>query len=240
MLRHSIHLDITQDYFIKRFALGVGIMKKILAELAFLRSESQFPYRRYMKKNKCIFIHIPKSAGTSILSILGQSERKPRDHLPWYIYKKANRLKFDRYFKFAFVRNPIDRAYSAYSYLEKGGNLKADMFYIKEFEKFRGFDDFVVNGLGKGMYRNTPLFIPQSQYVVGNDQKLAVDYLGKFETIDEDFKYVADRLRLNNILPKVNSSQQKKEMELSREGVEVLENIYLQDFIRFGYSPDYS
>ena len=67
-----------------------------------------------MINNRCIFIHIPKVAGTSILRALGAPER-PRVHLAWYVYYHANKNRFEKYFKFAFVRNPWGRAHPTYN-----------------------------------------------------------------------------------------------------------------------------
>ena len=72
-----------------------------------------------------IFIHIPKVAGTSILSMLGK-KYTGRDHLPWYVYYTANPVYFQNAFKFSFVRNPWDRTFSAYRYLLAGGNQRGD------------------------------------------------------------------------------------------------------------------
>ncbi len=31
----------------------------------------QYPYKEYMHRHRCIFVHIPKTAGTSIVTCLG-------------------------------------------------------------------------------------------------------------------------------------------------------------------------
>ncbi|WP_417698442.1 sulfotransferase family 2 domain-containing protein, partial [Psychromonas sp.] len=77
-----------------------------------------FPYRKYTRKYKCIFIHIPKTAGTSILmTLIGKDSLK--DHSNYYDFKRINSVKFKKYYKFCFVRNPYDRAVSLYEYLKK-------------------------------------------------------------------------------------------------------------------------
>lgn len=72
-----------------------------------------FDHYRYL------FIHITKTAGTSVaISLFGE--------LPYHYTAVQYRViygrkTFNRYFKFAFVRNPWDRLYSAYSFLKNGG-----------------------------------------------------------------------------------------------------------------------
>src|SRR5947208_3465937 len=74
-------------------------------------------YAGYPNRHRCIFIHIPKTAGSSIaLSLFGEQ----LEHITYRDYQIANPRKFDRYFKFAFVRNPWDRVVSSYFFLRNG------------------------------------------------------------------------------------------------------------------------
>lgn len=200
--------------------------------------ELTFPYRRYMDKHKCIFIHIPKTAGTSIITALIQKPAPGRLHLPWYIYEKANPYKFTHYFKFAFVRNPWDRIYSAYNYLIRGGNMKNDLEKLKQIQKYRDFDEFVIKGLGQGRYRNIPLFLPQAEFVIGFDQQPAVDFIGKVENIDEDFKLIARKLGIKSNLPRVNTNNSLTSSSpyQSEAAINVIYDLYRQDIECFGYS----
>lgn len=70
--------------------------------------------------NRFIFIHIPKVAGISLIHALG-FEHEHRWHMPLKYYQHISEEKFEQYFKFAFVRNPWDRVFSAYQFLAQGG-----------------------------------------------------------------------------------------------------------------------
>src|SRR5690606_10226910 len=198
--------------------------------------EARFPYKHYMDRHQCIFIHIPKAAGTSINIALGKKSESGRLHLPWYVFQTANPKKFREYFKFAFVRNPWDRAYSAYSYLRQGGNGKDDLVYKDMLLSFKDFDDFIINGLGEGKFRNIPLFVPQIDVVLGFNQQLAVDFLGKFETLENDFKYVARKLKLNAALPRRNITNKHPEpIYKTNRAIEIISELYKQDIRIFDY-----
>ncbi len=55
-----------------------------------------FPYRRYARKKRCIYVHIPKTAGTSILNYLGYYGG--RDHCTYREFLKASPSRFSKYF----------------------------------------------------------------------------------------------------------------------------------------------
>ena len=70
--------------------------------------------------HKCIFIHIPKTGGTSIENVLRQDKSKGSDHR--LLHEYSHYSVFNSYFKFAIVRNTYDRIWSLYSYYSSGGN----------------------------------------------------------------------------------------------------------------------
>lgn len=200
-----------------------------------------FPYRKHFVRNKCIFIHIPKAAGTSVLAALGKKNEKGRDHVTWQTYKKASTRRFNEYFKFSFVRNPYSRALSAYQYILRGGNQGAeDIQSSASLAQYKDFDDFVERGLWKGAFRSHLLFHPQSLFIMDADDRLMVDYLGYFETLEEDFKVVAERLGIDS--PIAHRNKGKESHGFTQEAMrpatrEKLAILYAQDFANFGYSP---
>ncbi|MGO3346242.1 MAG: sulfotransferase family 2 domain-containing protein [Marinomonas sp.] len=202
---------------------------------------SHFPYRKYQNKNKCIFIHIPKTAGSSLLQALGKKRSGGRDHVSWLVYQKSNAYKFDSYFKFAFVRDPLDRAYSAYNYLLKGGNQSHDLSIANMLKKYSNFEDFITEGLGKGYFRSHVMFLPQSNFVINEENQIAVDFIGKFENINDDFQYVKDKLGLKLELKQVNKNTTSNKNHLeniknNKEVMSVIASIYAQDYLSFGYA----
>ena len=56
-----------------------------------------------------------------------------RVHQSYLAYRQSDHKKFEQYFKFAFVRNPLDRIISTFEYLHAGGNKKNDSDFINHF-----------------------------------------------------------------------------------------------------------
>lgn len=72
------------------------------------------PFVEANRRHRAIFIHIPKTAGTSIERALCNGKRK---HAPLSRYAAYDAARTAACCKFACVRNPRDRFLSAYSHL---------------------------------------------------------------------------------------------------------------------------
>ena len=170
------------------------------------------------EKHKTIFVHIPKVAGQSIetvfLNDLGldwetRSELLLREkknfeegpfrlaHLKAKEYVSLGYIEeetFQEYFKFSFVRNPYHRTLSLYKYLG--------------YAKIISFSNFVKSVLPQKIEENHFFFLPQYDYLYNDLNKLAVDFVGKLETIEEDCKFVFNEAGIKNaVLPHVNKSE---------------------------------
>jgi len=221
----------------------------------------------------CVFVHIPKTAGRSVemffMNKLGLNRANEADreelllidnddpatgteklsHLSAAEYVQCGHIsqrEFSSSYKFSFVRNPWARLVSEYRY--------------RNFLSHRSFKDFVMNKLPRpgrdDKYRH---IMPQTDMLYDETGRLLVDFVGKFETLQEDFDQVCQHLGFDeSILPHVNSSDKKSrelrrtlrnrlyrngENELSRyvdfyddETREFVTDLYRADIENFGYS----
>jgi hypothetical protein len=134
--------------------------------------------------------------GTEKLSHLSAAEYVKCGHI--------SQQDFDRFYKFSFVRNPWSRLVSEYRY--------------RNFLSHRSFKDFVMNKLPKpgwdDKYRHV---MPQSEMLYDEKGYLLVDFVGKFETLQQNFDKVCEQLGFTGSqLPHINSSD-KKSRELRRK-----------------------
>ena len=92
--------------------------------------------------HKFVFIHIPKTGGSSIETLfLGKPQRRWAPEINHYFQhataaelrnRLMNRDNFDRYFKFAFVRNPWDRIVSEMKW-RYGRTFESGKITIRDF-----------------------------------------------------------------------------------------------------------
>ncbi len=161
--------------------------------------------------HKFIFVHVRKSAGSSIRDTLEPlSLVKPTDN--WskiksrflktekdyhkYAFRQhddinvAKRLMppelFESYFKFAFVRNPWDRLVSEYEFIRRRPDHGRHPKVIK-----MDFDKYIV-------YQSKRKDAHQVNMLADKEGKVLMDFIGKFENLYEDWNLVTDKLGIEN------------------------------------------
>ena len=194
-------------------------------------------------KHKFIFVHIPKSAGSSITEALIPYLDKKRSGKAigdrgWQIEyhsaggmhsglndKRLKKLESVRngYCVFSVVRNPWDRATSYYRCGWMGKNPS--------------FVDACKSGT-TGWHRFTD---PQVNWLCGNDS--SPDFLIRFERLSEDWLTLCEKLGIEHVqlpenLMRDNSTRGnswKKYYENDEDAISTIGKIYKKDIERFGY-----
>ncbi|WP_100642232.1 sulfotransferase family 2 domain-containing protein [Alteromonas facilis] len=195
-----------------------------------------YPYRQYMHRKKCIFIHIPKCAGTSVLNALGH--KRGRDHVEVRHYLGSNPIWFDNYFKFTICRHPADRLRSAFNYAISGGNRSsADLLLQKHLKGTKGlFNNFCEEFLTEQSVLQYPIFMPQWIFVHLPESDIAVDAVLRFERLADDWKQVSKKINVSENLPLHNKARENiQSAVLSKESLINIERIYKRDYELFGY-----
>ena len=198
-------------------------------------------YRRYPHWSRldCIFVHVPKAAGTSVNKAL--YGRTLGHYSAVEIQSKFPSL-YDRAFTFSLVRNPWDRVLSAYRFACVGrtdsmGVRKPSQYHIPEFESF---ERFVCEWLPKQNIENLDfIFRPQSMFVCDCFGQVIVDHLGRVEEMDETVKVLSERLEKKITIRNENSTRalgkDYRSAYVRPEMVEVVQSVYSQDVNLFGY-----
>ena len=186
------------------------------------------------REHNCLYVHIPKTGGQSVeqffMNRLGLDWDADRDvlllqanddptrgteklaHLSASEYMDGGYVPkedFSAYFKFSFVRNPWTRILSEYRY--------------RNYFQHRNFRDFVLNKLPKpgwdDQYRHV---MPQYDMLHDRDGHLLVDFVGRFESLQQDFDQVCEQLGIvDSGLPHRNKSD-KKSRDLRRKARNLL------------------
>ena len=133
--------------------------------------------------------------------------------------------KFADYFKFAFVRNPFDRFVSYCSFMTRAGDaFQRDAQSVKR--------HFVESPPLQHV-----LFAPQHSFVTGGDGELLADYIGRVETMQESFDFIAGKIGIPTVeLEKVNTSTRASYRDYyDQQLIDGVSNLYARDLELFDY-----
>ncbi len=188
--------------------------------------------------HRAIFVHITKSAGTSVAT--GLFGALPYHYTAIQYRVIYGRKTFREYYKFAFVRNPWDRLYSAYSYLKGGGWDDRDKAWAGEhLSDIEDFNQFVLEWLTPERLYSHIHFWPQSRFICDRRGRPLINDLACFETISEDFNRIAATLGVEARLEHVNASRRASYRDAyTPAAIERVQDLYADDIERLGYSFD--
>lgn len=202
-------------------------------------------------KYKCIFIHIPKCAGTSINRLLSDSTvfdyRKPNyDYLyGWCPARKIflqhatvqELLELDlvsiknwhEYYKFTVIRNPWDRIFSSYNWIKKDlsikGTFKDFISVEKQFSRIE-----LLNPMD---YRADHLK-SQSDFIFYEDYEL--DDIFDFNQIDEiPFDRIINNTEVEIKHYKKSNKKRHYSNYFTNSQRDLVQNIYREDILNFSF-----
>ncbi|MCV3473345.1 sulfotransferase family protein [Campylobacter sp. CNRCH_2016_3089] len=197
----------------------------------------------FQRKQKCIFIHIPKTAGTSIEKAIFQTDKWLSGHIKAQDYIQSDPKEFKNIFSFGFVRNPHDRLVSAFFYLKKGGGNIEDLQWSQEhMRKYSSFEQFVLD-LENIKIRNKIFnwihFIPQYCFLCDNQKNILVDFIGKVENIHNDFQFVLSKLNIKRTLTISNPSSHRHYLSYyNKTTYKIVYKLYHYDYKLFNYNSE--
>jgi len=142
------------------------------------------------------FVHIPKSAGSSVVRWL---TRMPYQMIKGHPSLTIIKEQWPVTQTFAVVRNPWARMVSAYFYLKQYGFYWEDN-NIASVEEFPTWNDFV-DRLDYDTKSWNTLTTNQCEWITDG-----VTYLFKAETLDQEFNVIQKLLRREDPLPYINTS----------------------------------
>jgi hypothetical protein len=136
--------------------------------------------------------------------------------------------QYNSYYKFTFIRNPWARAYSWYK------NVMRDDIHKKQLKitKPLSLPEFLRLYAGKGMLR------PQTYWIKDFGGSIPLDYIGRFETLTEDFQQLCTAMGLSQItLPhRTKGSNEDYRQCYDRESIDIVAKVYKEEIELFGYS----
>lgn len=196
---------------------------------------------------KFIFLHIPKTAGTSVEESLYDFHDfnysdEPHLELLQY-YDDMEKEEFDSFFKFTVIRNPFNLLYSTWTYYVKNNGIDIDFNswikwrYRENYGKYRHLSRKSDPNFRLSFYINR---YPQTLWLVNREGDFIIDHTICFERVEEEMSNLFDKLKLGDMyLPHENKSSfddQVRYIEYyNEESIEIVKEEFKIDFDLFGY-----
>lgn len=174
-------------------------------------------------ENKIIFVHIPKTAGSSIKKALGGGTgHLTITEISNFFDKQTLGVNINNFFKFSFVRNPLDRLVPVYASFFKGS--ETDM---------SKFNSWIYH------HESAAPFRPMTTFLCDENKNIKVDFVGKFENLETDWEIVCERIGKNIELPFIETTVMPLEKPYSQyytpETTAIIRDWLKDDFELFGY-----
>ena len=165
-------------------------------------------------KYNFLFVHIAKTGGTSVRDSLWYYKWSDPYRIPQFLCSRISSLTghklgakfprhakliaaremlprevFDSLFKFAFVRNPWDLQVSSWHHLRRERpQLMAGM------DRFEAFLRWKLDPARPPQYHADMSTELQSEYLVDLNGAMIVDFVGRYETLEDDFREACRRI----------------------------------------------
>jgi hypothetical protein len=204
---------------------------------------------------KCIFVHIPKTGGTSIEKVL-EVKRSREALFGWDSSRElvlqhltANQMlehdlipreTFDEYFKFAFIRNPFDLVISEWIWRTRKDKFSLFSKYRWTRMPLRVFLSSHLQGRFKGkLAKRIQIHLtPQYEYTHDRQGNNLMDFTGRFENLEKDLNELAGKLGFDaGRLPHARKSSRRHYSHYYDEETRgMVEKMYRNDLEYFGYN----
>lgn len=205
--------------------------------------------------HRCIFIHIPKTGGTSIEHVIWPGERSSADLWMGFVDRFHNFYQtgglqhltaklirahvgaslFADYFKFAIIRNPWDKAASQFRYMAS----RPDLCEFADLEcppsDFRHYLEAIAR-------KEHVQWMAQHRFVLDDNGESMVDRIGRYENLQSaTTRFFAAIGIADVVLSHANRTRDSgvpHTMDL--ESSEMIGELYRTDALAFGYGPSSS
>lgn len=165
-------------------------------------------------KHRFLFIHIAKTGGTSVRAALARRRWSDPWYWPMFVCSRLSHLSghriaaklprhskaiaakellprevFDDLFKFAFVRNPWDLQVSSYHHIRRERPR-----LLGNHDDFETFLRWKLDPERPPQYHLDTSIELQTDYLIDLRGRLIVDFIGRYERLDQDFAEACARI----------------------------------------------
>ena len=210
-------------------------------------------------KYRFLFVHIAKTGGTSVRAALEGLRWRDPWYYPMFICSRLSHLSghrlatklprhakivaakellpkeyFDSLFKFAFVRNPWDLQVSSFHHIRRERPQ-----YLGGHDNFADFLRWKLDPERPYQYHLDTSITLQSEYLIDLSGQVVVDFIGRYECLQDDFATICTRIGIQTpLLPHARQApdrQRDYRAYYSDATAELVAQYFARDIQMLGY-----
>lgn len=204
----------------------------------------------YIKKYNSLFIHIPRTGGTSVERTFGyqggfdtydESRGMNQDHRSAKEVYPLLQEQWDDIFKFTIVRNPWEKMVSMYLYklnspFYASQSNEWENRFKRETGEFPSFNRWLINMEWATNRVRVMGCFDQLNYIT-IDGKVCVDFIAEFSTLSKDWGKIREQMQCIEDLPHLNKSKKSYDYRsfYDSETDKTIRQRFAKDIEYFGY-----
>lgn len=195
----------------------------------------------YLPDIKALFIHVPKTGGTSIKEYFDNQYDERFFHASARRFQHMFPHNWNDIFKFAFVRNPWDRYVSMYHYRVRIGDpeLEIELSNVSFADWLKTIRDLYEYKQSKALTFGYGVFIGnQVNYLIDDKKNICMDFIGRYESLQKDFYQVCVKLGIEvREMPHLKRTSHKQyQSYYDDETREIIQKLCWRDIEEFNYT----
>jgi len=186
-------------------------------------------FRDKAQEKNYVLIHIPKTGGTNLRNQISKDPRYEILHYYWYIKEGLDLAHIPYIKRDAFLPNTINTEYSFFAYTRNPyDRIISSFFYKNPYENPNGdnqaFKNFIKNTL--------------TTYIFSSDFDFASDiihYYPQYLFVCDHDKNIKAEMNMEQFQNNKTATRYKLEYYFDEECIQIINRIYIHDFILFDY-----
>jgi len=184
----------------------------------------------FFKDRDVLFVHIPKCGGNTVMRYFDVWHGDPKEpmHYKLHRYENIDQKKYNRSFKFTFVRNIFQQAVSLFEYIKN----HVDELKYYNFEKFIFSNNRTILGLHED-FRHL-------KFINNKKGKLDIDYIGDINNPLVHFENICKKINypFHDKIKRANRTVFKPYTDfLNDRIINFMQEKFKEEIEFFGYEP---
>lgn len=184
-------------------------------------------------RGEFLFVWINKTAGLSVARALGIDKKSYNHYTAMELREIVGAEDFSSMFKFCFVRNPWDKVLSEFHF-----RIWTSQNELTANTSFADWVRSTYVDRDPKYYDWPKMFLPQLEWLTDEKGQIAVDFVGRFENLQNDFHKICDAIKMNRrTLPHENRSRECRSYasHYDSKTKAIVEEVFKADIEFFGY-----